>query len=170
MKFAPLFSSVAREPSGTGWPGRYLPVSTPCAIGDQTICDMPSSSLVGMTFLRSHATAPSTAAGSRPEVQVLGHQIDVGFEQAQHLAAMPQLVDSIDPASAEIQPGQTLFFFEPGLPRRVRQVPMILSRRLRLPFGRTGPFRYRQTGCGNCRLMVPPCHTSAMRFRPCLNS
>lgn len=104
------------------------------------------------------------------QVQVLGHQIDVGFEQAQHLAAMPQLVDSIDPASAEIQPGQTLFFFEPGLPRRVRQVPMILSRRLRLPFGRTGPFRYRQTGCGNCRLMVPPCHTSAMRFRPCLNS
>ena len=50
MKFAPLFSSVAREPSGTGWPGRYLPVSTPCAIGDQTICDMPSSSLVGITF------------------------------------------------------------------------------------------------------------------------
>ena len=45
------------------------------------------------------------------QVQVLGHQIDVGFEQAQHLAAMPQLVDSIDPASAEIQPGQTLFFF-----------------------------------------------------------
>ena len=45
------------------------------------------------------------------QVQVLGHQVDVGFEQAQHLAAMPQLVDSIDPASAEIQSGQTLLFF-----------------------------------------------------------
>ena len=49
MKPAPDFSSVAREPSGGGWPGRYLPVSTPCAIGDQTIWPMPSSSQVGTT-------------------------------------------------------------------------------------------------------------------------
>ena len=49
MKFAPDFSSVAREPSGGGWPGWYLPVSTPCAIGDHTIWPMPSSSQVGMT-------------------------------------------------------------------------------------------------------------------------
>ena len=49
MKPAPDFSSVAREPAGGGWPGRYLPVSTPCAIGDQTIWPMPSSSQVGTT-------------------------------------------------------------------------------------------------------------------------
>ena len=49
IMFAPPFSSVAREPAGGGWPGRYLPVSTPCAIGDQTICEMPSSSQVGTT-------------------------------------------------------------------------------------------------------------------------
>ena len=30
---APPFSSVAREPAGGASPGRYLPVSTPCAIG-----------------------------------------------------------------------------------------------------------------------------------------
>ncbi len=30
-------------------PGRYLPVSTPCAIGDQTIWDSPSSAQVGTT-------------------------------------------------------------------------------------------------------------------------
>ena len=34
---APPLASVARDPSGTGWPGWYLPVSAPCAIGDQTI-------------------------------------------------------------------------------------------------------------------------------------
>ena len=49
MKSAPPFSSVARDPAGGGWPGRYLPVSTPCAIGDQTICDMPSSRHAGTT-------------------------------------------------------------------------------------------------------------------------
>ena len=46
---APPFSSVAREPSGSGWPGTYLPVSTPWAIGLQTICETPSSSQVGTT-------------------------------------------------------------------------------------------------------------------------
>ena len=30
---APPFSSVAREPAGGCWPGWYLPVSTPWAIG-----------------------------------------------------------------------------------------------------------------------------------------
>ena len=46
---APPFSSVAREPSGGGWPGLYLPLSTPCAIGDHTIWETPSSSEVGTT-------------------------------------------------------------------------------------------------------------------------
>ncbi len=46
---APPFSSVAREPSGGCWPGRYLPLSTPWAIGDQTIWETPSSRLVGTT-------------------------------------------------------------------------------------------------------------------------
>ena len=47
--FAPPFVSVAREPSGSGWPGRYLPVRTPCAIGDHTIWLTPSSRQVGTT-------------------------------------------------------------------------------------------------------------------------
>ena len=34
---APPLASVAREPAGGRSPGRYLPVRTPCAIGDQTI-------------------------------------------------------------------------------------------------------------------------------------
>ena len=37
MKSAPDFSSVARDPAGGGCPGRYLPLRTPWAIGDQTI-------------------------------------------------------------------------------------------------------------------------------------
>ena len=46
---APPFSSVAREPAGGACPGRYLPESTPWAIGDQTICETPSSRHVGTT-------------------------------------------------------------------------------------------------------------------------
>ena len=42
-------SSVARDPAGGAAPGRYLPVSTPWAIGDQTIWPMPSCWLSGMT-------------------------------------------------------------------------------------------------------------------------
>jgi len=41
--------SVAREPDGGASPGWYLPVSTPCAIGDQTICPIPSFSHSGTT-------------------------------------------------------------------------------------------------------------------------
>ena len=41
--------SVALDPAGTGCPGRYLPVSTPWAIGDQTICEMPFAWEVGIT-------------------------------------------------------------------------------------------------------------------------
>ena len=41
--------SVAREPAGCVPPGRYLPVSAPCAIGDQTICPIPSFAHSGMT-------------------------------------------------------------------------------------------------------------------------
>ena len=40
---------MAREPAGCSWPGLYLPVSTPWAIGDQTTWPMPSSSQVGTT-------------------------------------------------------------------------------------------------------------------------
>ena len=41
--------SVARDPAGTGCPGWYLPVSTPCAMGDQTIWPTPSRSDSGIT-------------------------------------------------------------------------------------------------------------------------
>ena len=41
--------SVARDPAGAGRPGRYLPVSTPCAMGENTIWPMPSFSHSGST-------------------------------------------------------------------------------------------------------------------------
>ena len=47
--FAPPFSSLAREPAGSGCPALYLPVSTPGAIGDQTIWLSPSRSDAGTT-------------------------------------------------------------------------------------------------------------------------
>ena len=40
---------LRREPAGGGCPGRYLPVSTPWAIGDHTICPSPNSREVGTT-------------------------------------------------------------------------------------------------------------------------
>ena len=40
---------MARLPAGSSAPLVYLPVSTPCATGDQTICEMPSSFEVGTT-------------------------------------------------------------------------------------------------------------------------
>ncbi len=49
IMFLPPASSVARLPSGGASPGRYFPVSTPWASGDQTIWLMPSSSHVGTT-------------------------------------------------------------------------------------------------------------------------
>ena len=49
MLSEPPLSSVAREPSGGFSPGLYLPVSAPCAIGDQTIWPTPSSVQVGTT-------------------------------------------------------------------------------------------------------------------------
>ena len=48
MKPDPL-ESVARDPAGTPWPGRYLPVSAPWAMGDQTIWPMPSLMHSGST-------------------------------------------------------------------------------------------------------------------------
>ena len=45
----PISSLVARVPCGGGWSGSYLPVSTPCPSGDQTICDMPFSAHSGIT-------------------------------------------------------------------------------------------------------------------------
>ena len=49
MKSAPDLSSVAREPVGGCLPGSYLPVSTPCAIGENTTWPRPSSIDVGTT-------------------------------------------------------------------------------------------------------------------------
>ena len=45
----PASGPVAREPSGTSSPGWYLPVSTPCPIGDHTIWPMPSCLESGIT-------------------------------------------------------------------------------------------------------------------------
>ena len=36
-----------REPAGGACPGRYLPVSTPSASGDQTTCEMPLAAQSG---------------------------------------------------------------------------------------------------------------------------
>ena len=45
----PIRSLVAREPSGSSAPGRYLPVSTPWPSGDHTICEMPFARQSGIT-------------------------------------------------------------------------------------------------------------------------
>ena len=45
----PPLSSVARDPAGGCSPGLYFPVSTPCAIGENTTWPIPSSSEVGTT-------------------------------------------------------------------------------------------------------------------------
>ena len=44
----PMASLEARESAGGGEPGAYLPVRTPWARGDQTICEMPLSRHSGM--------------------------------------------------------------------------------------------------------------------------
>ena len=44
-----IFRFAARESSGAFSPGRYLPVSTPWASGDHTICVMPFASQTGIT-------------------------------------------------------------------------------------------------------------------------
>jgi len=62
---APPFSSVAREPSGGCWPGWYLPVSTPCAMGLQTIWLTPSSSQAGTTSPSMTRHSMEYCAGSR---------------------------------------------------------------------------------------------------------
>ena len=46
----PISELAALESAGNSAPGRYLPVSTPWARGDQTIWLRPSSWLVGTTF------------------------------------------------------------------------------------------------------------------------
>src|ERR1700716_3313486 len=45
----PIVSWLAREPGGRAAPGTYLPDSTPCASGDQTICEIPFVAQRGMT-------------------------------------------------------------------------------------------------------------------------
>ena len=59
MKLPPV-SSVAREPAGGGWPGAYLPVSTPCAIGEKTTCETPSS-CVSPSGLTKRSESPSAS-------------------------------------------------------------------------------------------------------------
>lgn len=46
-------SLVARLSIGSAAPGLYLPVSTPCASGEKTTCQMPSA----------------TDTGNRPQIQ-----------------------------------------------------------------------------------------------------
>src|ERR1700761_1863593 len=46
----PIESLVARLFDGGGEFGAYLPDNTPCAKGDQTICEMPCARHSGMTF------------------------------------------------------------------------------------------------------------------------
>ena len=53
---------AAREPAGTSSPGRYLPVSTPWASGDHTICEIPCCSHSGMT----------SASGARQSAEYCG--------------------------------------------------------------------------------------------------
>ena len=49
---APIVARVARGvPAAARSPGRYLPVSTPCASGDQTICEIPFAAQSGKTSL-----------------------------------------------------------------------------------------------------------------------
>src|SRR5205085_12572016 len=45
----PMASLAARESEGGCSPGLYLPVSTPCASGDQTICEIPCSAQKGIS-------------------------------------------------------------------------------------------------------------------------
>ena len=45
----PISALAMREPSGGRSPGRYLPVSTPCASGDHTTCPMPFAAQSGNT-------------------------------------------------------------------------------------------------------------------------
>ncbi len=45
----PMLSLAARESGGGGSPGAYFPVSTPCASGDHTICEICSRSHSGIT-------------------------------------------------------------------------------------------------------------------------
>ena len=59
---------VARESAGGCSPGLYLPVSTPCASGDQTICEIP---------LRSHSGI-SSASGPRQSAEYCGW-LDTNF-------------------------------------------------------------------------------------------
>ncbi len=57
-----MLSLAARESDGGGAPGRYLPVSTPCASGDQTIWEICSRSHSGIT----------SASGARQIIEYCG--------------------------------------------------------------------------------------------------
>jgi hypothetical protein len=57
-----MSSLAARESGGGCSPGLYLPVSTPCASGDHTICEMPC-------FLQKRM---SSASGARQSMLYCG--------------------------------------------------------------------------------------------------
>ena len=57
----PISSLAARESAGGASPGRYFPVRTPWASGDQTIWEIPFSSQSGIT----------SSSGSRQSMRVL---------------------------------------------------------------------------------------------------
>ena len=50
------------SPAGGGSPGLYLPVSTPCASGDQTICEIPLAAHSGIT----------SCSGTRQSIEYCG--------------------------------------------------------------------------------------------------
>ena len=103
MKPAPR-SSVAREPVGGAAPGRYLPVSTPWAIGDQTIWPMPSRSHSGMTsdsmtrqimlycgWLEMIRSRPSSRGDLQRGRDLLGPPL--GDADVEHLALADQVIE-----------------------------------------------------------------------------
>ena len=62
----PIRSELIRLPAGGGCPGGYFPVSTPCASGDHTICEMPCAAQTGLESsgpLAAFAQAAAPHAG-----------------------------------------------------------------------------------------------------------
>ena len=68
-----IASLAARESAGGASPGWYLPVSTPSASGDQTICLMPWA-------LRRARTA--SASGARQSIEYCGWELTNGAAPA----------------------------------------------------------------------------------------
>ena len=73
---SPSRSLAARESAGGASPGLYLPVSTPWASGDQTICEIPCSAQSGKT----------SASGARQIMLYCGWE-ETNFAAPAHLEA-----------------------------------------------------------------------------------